>query len=47
MLKTVGLALARGATMALSGCVSERGNAALRDGAIGAGGGALLGATTQ
>jgi hypothetical protein len=42
MVKTVALVLA--ATIATSGCATRRENAALTGGAIGAGGGALLGA---
>jgi len=42
MLKTVPIALCLVATMAMGGCATRRGNAMLTDGAIGAGGGALL-----
>ena len=44
MLKTGTLALALAATVATGGCATRRENAALTGGAIGAGGGALLGA---
>ncbi len=44
MLKTVALVLCVEASISLGGCATRRGNAALTDGAVGAGGGALLGA---
>lgn len=44
MLKTATIALLLAATVAMGGCATRRGNAALTGGAIGAGGGALLGA---
>jgi osmotically inducible lipoprotein OsmB len=44
MLKTVTMAFCLAATVALAGCGTPRGNAMVTDGAVGAGGGALLGA---
>ncbi len=44
MLKTVTIALCLATTVALGGCATQRENRMLSDGAIGAGGGALLGA---
>jgi uncharacterized membrane protein len=44
MLKTVTIVLCLAASVSLGGCADRRGNAALTDGAVGAGGGALLGA---
>ena len=44
MLKTVTVVFSLVATVALGGCDSPRGRAMATDGAIGAGGGALLGA---
>jgi osmotically inducible lipoprotein OsmB len=44
MLKTVTIVPCLAATVTMSGCATRRGNAALTDGAVGAGGGALLGA---
>ncbi len=44
MLKTATLVLALAATVATSGCATQRETAALKGGVIGAGGGALLGA---
>lgn len=44
MLKSITIVLCLAATSTIGGCATRRGNAALTDGAIGAGGGALLGA---
>ena len=44
MVKTAALVLALVATVATGGCATRRENAAVAGGAIGAGGGALLGA---
>jgi hypothetical protein len=44
MLKAVAIVFCLATTIALGGCADRRGNAALTDGAVGAGGGALLGA---
>jgi osmotically inducible lipoprotein OsmB len=44
MLKTVTVAFCLAATVALGGCATQRENRILSDSAIGAGGGALLGA---
>ena len=44
MLKTVTIVLCLASSIALGGCATERGNRELSDGAVGAGGGALLGA---
>jgi hypothetical protein len=42
--KTVTMVFCLAATVALGGCATRRGNAMLTDSAVGAGGGALLGA---
>jgi osmotically inducible lipoprotein OsmB len=44
MLKTVTIVFSLATTIALAGCGTPRGNAMATDGAVGAGGGALLGA---
>jgi osmotically inducible lipoprotein OsmB len=44
MLKAVTIVFCLAAPIGLGGCADGRGNAALTDGAVGAGGGALLGA---
>ena len=44
MLRTVTIVFCLSAAIALGGCADRRGNAALTDGAVGAGGGAVLGA---
>ena len=44
MLKTITVALCLATTVALGGCATRQENRALAGGAIGAGGGALLGA---
>jgi len=44
MLKSLTVVLCLATSVSLGGCATERGNRALAGGAIGAGGGALLGA---
>ncbi len=44
MFRTVTIVVCLAASLALGGCDTRRGNAALTGGAVGAGGGALLGA---